>query len=258
VVLSWDGGELPLSFAAIDQHDGTLSATVHEAVHPDAALKGQRISFACTPTAEAEPWHRDIEQARKLSDSQHWGVSKSFMREQSERWAEEGERCAGLTVAEYFQDIGLGHVYDDTWSWCAGVLSALESKAQKSAADRKEIAYYRRKIEKTELYDDMELTDYMNVLKHQDLVPAGKQVSYAHFIADQSDSSGHPKVGKATVFVSHVWKMTAKDFFEVCLAELGDDDYAWVDLYLHNQYQGAVSSIGDENSQYRLRGVYIT
>ena len=57
-------------------------------------------------------------------------------------------------------------------------------------------------------------------------------------------------MGKATVFVSHVWKMTAKDFFEVCLAELDEDDFAWIDLYLHNQYQGPVSDIGDENSQY--------
>ena len=29
-----------------------------------------------------------------------------------------------------------------------------------------------------------------------------------------------------------------------------EDDYAWVDLYLHNQYQGPVSTIGDENSMY--------
>jgi hypothetical protein len=31
---------------------------------------------------------------------------------------------------------------------------------------------------------------------------------------------------------------------------MAEDDYAWIDLYLHNQYQGAVSDIGDENSQY--------
>ena len=43
-------------------------------------------------------------------------------------------------------------------------------------------------------------------------------MSYADFIASESDFSGRRKVGKATVFVSHVWKMTAKDFFEVCLA----------------------------------------
>ena len=65
----------------------------------------------------------------------------------------------------------------------------------------------------------MELTDYMNVLKHRDLVPAGQQVSYADFIAAESDSSGRRKVGTATVFVSHVWKMEAADFFEVCINE---------------------------------------
>ena len=52
------------------------------------------------------------------------------------------------------------------------------------------------------------------------------------------------------MFVSHVWKMTAKDFFEVCLAEMGEEDYAWIDLYLHNQYQGQVSEMQEENSGY--------
>ena len=90
----------------------------------------------------------------------------------------------------------------------------------------------------------------MNVLKHQDLVPAGRMVSYASFIAEESSPAGCPQVSRATVFVSHVWKMTTKDFFEVCLAEMGEEEYAWIDLYLHNQYQGAVSDIGDANSMY--------
>ena len=161
-----------------------------------------------------------------------------------------------MTVDGYFQSIGLGHVYDETWSWCTGVLAGLEAQEQQSDADLKEIAYYQRKVGRTERYEDMELTDYMNVLKHQDLAPAGKQVSYADFIAAESDGSGRRKVGKASVFVSHVWKMTAKDFFEVCLAEMDEADYAWIDLYLHNQYQGAVSSIGDENSEYLLWPIY--
>ena len=72
-------------------------------------------------------------------------------------------------------------------------------------------------MDKSEAYGEMELTDYMNLLKHQDLVPAGQQVAYASLIADESDSSGHRKVGQATVFVSHVWKMAARDFFAICL-----------------------------------------
>ena len=31
---------------------------------------------------------------------------------------------------------------------------------------------------------------------------------------------------------------------------MDEADYAWIDLYLHNQYQGAVSSMQDENSEY--------
>ena len=40
----------------------------------------------------------------------------------------------------------------------------------------KEITYYQSKKNATEMYNEMELTDYMNILKHQDLVPAGRQV----------------------------------------------------------------------------------
>eukprot|EP01045_Picozoa_sp_COSAG04_P014502 COSAG04_NODE_1091_length_8331_cov_12.367954_1_plen_1314_part_00 len=198
-------------------------------------------------------------QANERVNSQHWGVSKAFIREQRDRWAAEGARCRGMTVAEYFEAIGLGQVYEKTWGWCAGVLAELEAKEEKTADDEKEIAYYKRKVDKTEKYEDMELTDWMNVLKHQDLAGPPRtneperperKIAYASLIAEESDGSGRRKVGRATVFVSHVWKMTAKDFFEVCLAEMGEEDYAWIDLYLHNQYQGQVSDIGDENSEY--------
>ena len=83
--------------------------------------------------------------------------------------AAEGELRGGMTGAEYFQEVGLPQVYGDTWGWCAGVLAELEAKEEKSAADRKEIRYYKRKVDKREKYEEMELTDWMNVLKHQDL-----------------------------------------------------------------------------------------
>ena len=254
---------LPLSFAKFERVDATLTITVHAAVHPDCPHKGSPMPFTCTGgAAEAEEWQSEIEQAVERGNERHWGVSKSFIREQRDLWEGERVRCKGLTVAEYLEDIGLGGVYDETWGWCAGVLTGLEAKDDKSAADLKSIAYFKSKVEKTEMYEDMELTDYMNILKLQDLGgngnglgakttrSGGRLVSYATFIAAESDSSGRRKVGEATVFVSHVWKMTAKDFFEVCLAELEENDYAWVDLYLHNQYQGPVSTIGDENSMY--------
>eukprot|EP01045_Picozoa_sp_COSAG04_P018514 COSAG04_NODE_1718_length_5812_cov_4.154210_3_plen_980_part_00 len=254
---------LPLSFAKFERAGATLTITAHAAVHPDCPHKGSPMPFTCTGgAAEAEEWQREIDQAVERGNGRHWGVSKSFIREQRDLWEGERARCKGLTVAEYFEDIGLGGVYDETWGWCAGVLTGLEAQDDKSAADLKSIAYFKSKVEKTETYEDMELTDYMNILKLQDLGgngnglgakttrSGGRLISYATFIAAESDSSGRRKVGEATVFVSHVWKMTAKDFFEVCLAELEENDYAWVDLYLHNQYQGPVSTIGDENSMY--------
>ena len=199
-VLRWEGDELPLTFADTEHAGAMLTVTVHEAVHPDCERKGQPVALTCASPAEAARLQREIGAAIEQVNRKHWGISKSFMREQFERWDAERRRCQGmirsLTVHEYFQDIGLGHVYDETWSWCTGVLSGLEAKEQKTAADERDIAYYTHKVNKTEPYEDMELTDYMNTLKHQDLAPANKHVSYADFIAAESDSSGRRKVGK--------------------------------------------------------------
>ena len=128
--LSWDGGELPLSFANIDQDDTTLSITVHEAVHPDSVLKGHEISFTCSSTSEAEQWRQGIQQAVALADGQPWGVSKSFLRDQNEHWQAELARCRHMTVAQYFQEIGLGDVFDRQWAWCADTLAELETQQQ--------------------------------------------------------------------------------------------------------------------------------
>lgn len=242
--------ELPLAFADIKHDHALVTITVHEAVHPGCRHKGSPVEFSCRSCAEAEAWQHEMRGAIEQANSKHWGVSRSLIHEQQARWDADRQRYHGMTVAEYFKEIGLGHVYDQTWQWCSDVLAGLEQKVNKSAADLQSIEYFRSKVHKTEPYEDMELTDYMNVLKSRDLVPAAQQVSYASFIAPDTDSSKRPKVGAATVFVSHVWKMTAMDFFEVCLAEMADDDYAWIDLYCHNQYQGPISTIGDENSMY--------
>ena len=240
---------LPLAFADICCDGASVAVTVHKGVHPDCELGGKTISLATASERDAEHWLVEMKRATETVNSKHWGISKAFIREQQQRWKAEGKRCKGMTVHQYFEDLELARAYDDTWSWCAGALAAEEASDLQSR-DLKSIAYFRSKIDKTEMYEDMELTDYMNVLKHCDLVPSGKKVSYADFIAEDRDGSGRRKVGCATVFVSHVWRMTAADFFEVCLAEMADEDYAWIDLYLHNQYQGAVSDIGAENSEY--------
>ena len=245
--------ELPLAFATIKREETTVTVVVHAAVHPGCEHGGVPLAFICTSAAEAESWEREMEELTQKVSGRHWGVSKSFIREQYDRWEAERLQHGTKTVAGYFHDIGLGSVFDTTWQWCEAVLSGLEAQEDKTAGDEKALVYYSSKVEKSELYADMELTDYMNLLKSLDLAPAGKRLSYADFIAGECDSLGREKVGRATVFVSHVWKMTAKDFFEVCLAEMSDDDYAWIDLYLHNQYQGAVSTIGDENSMYWVR-----
>ena len=213
-VLSWEGGELPLSFAAIKRDGTTLTVTVSEAVHPDCSKKGTPIAFASSSAAEAEAWQVEIQQAIEWVNSRHWGISKSFIQEQRDRWEAERMRCKGATVAEYFQTIGLGSVFDEQWvpfsvhlcdfqwgfatffgiinekkgktmqSWCSGVLSVLQAKEQKSAADEKEIAYYTRKVNGTEPYEEMELTDYMNVLKHQDLAPVISQLNLSAVACD--------------------------------------------------------------------------
>ena len=238
VFLRCDTIELPLALANIQRDGATVTVTVHEGMHPGCEHKGAPIPLACASVEDADNWQREMQEANEKVERKPWGVSKSFILEQQSHWKAEGKRSKGMTVYQYFEDLGLGDVYDATWSWCAGVLARLETQGdEKTIKTMKQQNYYRRKVEKTELYEDMELTDYMNVLKHQELVPAGKKVSYASFIADESDNFGRRKVGSATVFVSHVWNMKAKDFFEVCLAEMAEEDFAWIDLYLHNQYQ---------------------
>jgi hypothetical protein len=53
---------------------------------------------------------------------------------------------------------------------------------------------------------------------------------YIHKIATESIGRKR-KVGKATVFVSHAYAMTAKEFFTICLSALEDHDYAWISLF---------------------------
>ena len=89
------GVELPLAFADIQCEGATVTVTVHAAVHPDCTHKGAPMPFSCASAGEAEAWEREIEQANERVNSKHWGVSKSFMHEQRERWAAEGERCKG-------------------------------------------------------------------------------------------------------------------------------------------------------------------
>ena len=58
--------------------------------------------------AAAEAWEREIKQAIEKVNGRHWGISKTFIREQEDRWKAEGVRCKGMTVAEYFVAVGLG------------------------------------------------------------------------------------------------------------------------------------------------------
>ena len=146
--------DLPLDrYAAIERDGATLSITVDEGLHPDCAHKGKQISFTCAGgAAEASKWQHEMDVSRERADGCFWGISKAAIREQHDRWVAEGERCAGMTVAEYFCSLGLEHIYDQQWSWCAGVLEKLEAKDDKSASNLKDIVYYKGKVNKTEGY----------------------------------------------------------------------------------------------------------
>ena len=146
-VLSCGSLELPLFFAEIQREDTIVTVTVHAAVHPDCLQAGVPVAFVCASLAESESWVREMELAIQQVGSKHWGCSRSFIAEQQERWQAEGVRCSGMTVAQYFDDIGLGDVYDATWEWCAGVLAGLEAKPEKTAADLNEIKYYKSKVD---------------------------------------------------------------------------------------------------------------
>ena len=55
--------ELPLAFADIRCEGSMVTVTVHEAVHPGCALKGQAIGFTCASPVEAKSWIREMELA---------------------------------------------------------------------------------------------------------------------------------------------------------------------------------------------------
>ena len=43
-------------------------------------------------------------------------------------------------------------------------------------------------------------------------------------------------VGRATLFVSSALEMSTKEFFEVLIAELGDEDFAYIELFVYPQF----------------------
>ena len=61
-------------------------------------------------------------------------------------------------------------------------------------------------------------------------------MAFADTVADETDVGGRRLVDLATVFVSHPWNMAVKEFFEVCIAELGDGDYSWIDNFMYAQF----------------------
>ena len=213
-VLAWEGEALPLAFAHSEQTGATLTVTVNAAVHPSCARKGRPLALTCGAPAEATALQREIAAAVEAVNKTHWGVSTAFVREQRDRWRAEGERRQGVTVAQYFADIGLPNAYDQTWGWCAGVLAGLEAKPEPTAAEEKQIEYYRSKVGKTERYEDMELTNYMSVLKHQDLAGPRhdgepehmeRKVSYANFIAKDSDGRYSRMLGTRVVSTTETY-----------------------------------------------------
>ena len=78
----------------------------------------------------------------------------------------------------------------------------------------------------------------------------GQKIAYADQLTRQDareataavtrDSTAN--VGTATAFFSHPWNMRAREFFEVCVAAFGPEDFVWIDLYLHNQFSGTLGS----------------
>ena len=106
--LRWGDMELPLDWSTAFELDGTtLSITVHEGIHPGCAHKGTATTFTCETAAEAAEWQCEMKQSIERADGRFWGTSRSMIEEQRDRWMEESRRCAGMTVAQYFEDIGI-------------------------------------------------------------------------------------------------------------------------------------------------------
>ena len=195
-------GELPLSHACVEREDQSLFVTVNKSVHPQCSDGGKRVGFTCNTVEEATEWYRAVADEAEKAEQTWWGVSKLFLKEEWRRWqAEHGEEdlTVGGTVSDYVEQ--------------------LKRRILEQQPQERDVRQRRQ--------------------QHPDHFCGEECVPYIHTIVEAEKIGKpwrRPKIGKATVFLSHPWKMPTSHFFEAALQSLDQSDYAWVDCYCRNQF----------------------
>ena len=70
------------------------------------------------------------------------------------------------------------------------------------------------------------------------------RVALSDTLAGQTTPDGRLIVGSATLFLSHAWMMETGEFLDVTIANMGEEDYAWIDIFVYPQFSEGDGSTG--------------
>ena len=231
------GPGVPLSHSAVELRDdaGLVKITVSPGQHPSWA-GAATLTLECGSSTAAADWAERIAAANAAEDQKVWGVSGRFLESEKARFEALVEEGGGeLDVFSLAERLGIvgqlrseceGRAWDNDWS---------EVQARMRATP----------------VQDMMLSDLMDIYKFAGGGDApygqgrlrGQKIAFADQLTLEDAASGGPaRVGTATAFFSHPWKMRAREFFEVCVTAFGAEDFVWIDLYMHNQFSGTLGS----------------
>ena len=70
------------------------------------------------------------------------------------------------------------------------------------------------------------------------------RVALSDTLAGQTTSDGRLIVDSATLFLSHAWMMETGEFLDVTIANMGEEDYAWIDIFVYPQFSEGDGSTG--------------
>ena len=62
------------------------------------------------------------------------------------------------------------------------------------------------------------------------------RVALSDTLAGQTTSDGRLIVDSATLFLSHAWMMETGEFLDVTIANMDEEDYAWIDIFVYPQF----------------------
>ena len=70
------------------------------------------------------------------------------------------------------------------------------------------------------------------------------RVAPSDTLAGQTTPDGRLIVDSATLFLSHAWMMETGEFLDVTIANMDEEDYAWIDIFVYPQFSEGDGSTG--------------